>query len=98
MRAQDWNGSAAAAFEVRQSIAKFSQLVIAAELQDRKDWSYLLDSAAAVHDSLEQAAAIGRIDSYQREATLASVARVNSELNKLAAIASDKAGSVHAYS
>ena len=95
-RARDLSGSATAALELRQALAKFSQSKAAAELQPAGTWSNLLKSVGETHDLLERAAAIRRIDAGQREEVLKAIAHAHSQLSMLAAAAGEKAGDIDA--
>ncbi len=98
MRAKDRSGSATAAFELREAIAKFSKSKAAAQLQANDSLSDLLKNVGEIHDALERAAAIRRIDVDQREEILQAIAQVHAQLSMLAAIAGEKAGDIDAYS
>jgi hypothetical protein len=84
-RARNLSGSASAAFEVREALAKFSQSTVAARLQTADVWSDLMIVVGDIHDACERAAAIRRIDAGQRENILQSIAKVHSQLSMLAA-------------
>jgi hypothetical protein len=97
-RARDLSGSATAAFELREAIAKFSQSQAAGQLQAADAWSTLLKGVGEIHVALERAAAIRRIDAGQREEILQAIAHTRAELSMLAASAGQKAGDINAYS
>jgi hypothetical protein len=97
IRARDLTGSATAAFELRDALAKFCKSKAAVQLQDDNAWLVLLNSVGDVHDALEGAAAIRKIDATRREEVLQTIARIHSQLSMLAAVAGDKAGEINAY-
>lgn len=96
-RARDLTGSATAAFELREALAKFSQSKAAAQLQAADAWSNLLKGVGEIHDALERAAAIRRIDVGQRENILQAIAHTHADLSMLAAAAGQKAGDIDAH-
>jgi predicted RNA-binding Zn ribbon-like protein len=98
IRARNLTSSATAAFELREAIAKFCKSRAAKQLLNEEVWSRFLKMTAQVHDALESAAAIRKIDAGSREQLLQEVANIHSEMSILAAIASDRAGESNAYS
>jgi hypothetical protein len=97
-RARNSGAAAIAAFELREALAKFSRAGVAANLQRPEAWSTLLQAVGEIHNVLERAAAIRRIDTRERENVLQSIAAVHSELSMLATVAAESAGDVNADS
>jgi hypothetical protein len=98
-RARNLSGSATAAFELRDALAKFCRSQAAKRLQqDETTWASLLNSVSEIHDVLEGAAAIRKIDAGRREEVLQGIARIHSQLSMLAGVAGEKAGEINAYS
>jgi hypothetical protein len=98
MRARNLTASATAAFELREALAKFIKSSIAMQLLQESEWSNLLKSVAGVHDVLERAAAIRKIDAGSRDQILHCVSNVHSQLSMLATVAGEKAGGINADS
>lgn len=98
MRARNLVASATAAFELREALAKFCKSKVAMKLLEAEAWSKLLTSAAEVHDALEGAASIKKIDARIREQLLQTVASLHAELSMLAPVAGEKAGEINVYS
>jgi hypothetical protein len=96
-RARDLSGSATAAFELREALAKFSQSKVAAQLDSSNTWTELLKSVGDIHDTLERAAAIRRIDAGRRESILQSIAEAHARFSMFAAVAGEKAGDIDAH-
>lgn len=96
-RARDLSGSATAAFELRDALAKFSKSQAATRLQNEGAWVSLLNAVGEIHDVLESAAAIRKIDAGRREEVLQGIAKVHSQLSMLAGAAGEKAGEINAY-
>lgn len=96
-RARDLSRSATAAFELREALAKFSKSKAAVELQAADALSDLLRTVGEIHDALERAAAIRRIDAGQRENLVQAIANAHAQLSMFAAVAGEKAGDIDAH-
>jgi len=94
MRNKDLSGSATAALELRESLAKFSTSKAATQIQKGSTWQPLLSTVSEIHDSIEAAALIRRIDSDFREELIRRIANVHSELSKLTGVVGDRAGGI----
>ncbi len=92
MRAKNFTASATVAFELRESLARFCKSRAAAQLTNEDEWSKILKSTSQVHDSLEGAASIRKIDAGEREQMLQQVAEIHSQLSILAALAAERVG------
>jgi len=98
MRARNLSGSATAAFELREALAKFSKSKAGIQLLNENDQMELLDAVSDVHDALERAAAINKIDASLREDLLLGITKIHSQLSMLAAVSGEKAGGIYDYS
>jgi hypothetical protein len=98
MRTGNLAASATAAFELREALAKFCKSSIATELLREPEWSRLLRSVAEVHDALERAAAIRRIDVGSRDELLHRISNLHAQLSMLTTVAGEKAGEINANS
>ena len=86
------SGSAIAAFELSESLARFSRSKAASDIQSDEAWKTLLAMVAEVHDALDRAAAIRRIDEEYRKFLVGSIRKIHSQLSSLTGVAGDKAG------
>lgn len=98
IRARNLSGSATAAFELRDALAKFSKSHAAMQLEEENVWLDLLENVGEIHDRLECASAINKFDAGHREEVLQDLARVHSRLSMLSAVATENAGEMNAYS
>ena len=98
MRARNLTAAATAAFELREALAKFCKSNIAIQRLQNEEWSKLLKLVAEVHDALEGAAAIKKIDAGHREKLLQYISNFHSELSMLTTVAGEKAGEINAHS
>jgi hypothetical protein len=98
MRARNLVGSATAAFELREALSKFSKLKAGKQIQNETGQIDILDTVIYIHDALENAAAIKKIDADLREELLQGITRVHSQLSMLAAVSGEKAGGIYDYS
>jgi hypothetical protein len=90
--------SARAAFELREAIAKFSKSSVAAQLLKETEWSKHLKLVSEVHDVLERAAGINKMDANNRFELLQLISDFHSETSKLTTVAGEKAGESNANS
>lgn len=98
IRAKNLTSSATAAFELREALAKFCKSQGALQLLNEDVWSKFLKTIAQVHEALECAASIRKIDGNNREQLLQEVATLHSEMSMLSTIAIEKVGEPNAYS
>jgi len=98
IRAKNLTSSATAAFELREALAKFCKSQVALQLLNGDVWAKFLKTIAQVHESLECAASIKKIDAGNRERLLQEVSNLHSEMSMLSTIAGEKAGETNAYS
>lgn len=96
VRMRNHIASATAAFELREAIAKFSKSSVAAQLLQETEWSELLKSVSEVHDALERAAGINKMDAESRDELLQRISDFHSQLSMLTTVASEKAGESNA--
>ncbi|MCF6763813.1 hypothetical protein [Pseudomonas fragi] len=88
-RARNLHSSATAAFELRDSVARFQGTEVGKRIDTKKNWNDIFSSICTVHDSLESAALINRIDAQDREVMLHNISRIHSHFSSLAAITAD---------
>ena len=98
IRTRNLTAAATGVFEFREALAKFSGTRVATQFLKEKEWAELLKLTAQIHNHLESAASIYKIDAGAREMLLQQVTDMHVQLNKLAAIAGEKAGEKNADS
>ena len=96
VRARNHTASATAAFELREAVAKFCLSSVAKQLLPAMEWSKLLKSVSTVHDSLERAAGINKMDSDNRDELVQSISALHSKFSMLTTTAGEKAGESNA--
>lgn len=84
-RARNLSAAANAAFELRDALARFRAANPGAEPQPAEEWTHAESRVASVHERLESAAIINRMDAAEREAVIHDIARVHAWLSSLAA-------------
>ena len=92
MGTKNLSGSATAALELSECIAKFSGSKAAKVIQGDEEWQALLNMVDEINEALGAAAAINRIDTSLRDHLNRLARKIHSQLNSLTAIATDKAG------
>jgi hypothetical protein len=89
-RARNLHAAATAAFELRDALARFQ--FPQAWTTKPEDWDDTLLSVASIHERLESAALINRIDGSEREKLVHEIARVHEVLGSFAGDTAAAAG------
>lgn len=92
LRGRNLRSSAKAAFELREAVAKLNPSPYLSDLIERKRLDALLKGIAEVHEILEAAAAINKIDAGARETCLIRVSQLHQEISVVAGTAASAAG------
>ncbi|MEW6348557.1 MAG: hypothetical protein AB1646_05810 [Thermodesulfobacteriota bacterium] len=58
----------------------------------------LLRVVGEIHDEIEHASEIRKMDTDRREVVIQAVTRIHTQLSMLSAVAGEKAGEINAYS
>lgn len=96
MQGRSLSASATAALELQEAIAKLCKSFVASQLLQETEWSELLKAVSEVHDALERAAGINKIDADSRAGLVQRVSHVHSTLSMLTTVAAEKAGGSNA--
>jgi predicted RNA-binding Zn ribbon-like protein len=96
VRGRNHSASATAAFELREAIAKLCRSSVASQLLQETEWSKFLKSVSEVHDALERAAGINKMDAASRDGLLQRISDLHSKLSMLTTVAGEKAGGSNA--
>ena len=91
-RARNLHAAATAAFELRDALARFQFPEPWNKTPTPGDWDNTLLSVASIHERLESAALINRIDGAEREKLVHEIARVHEVLGSVAGSAAAAAG------
>jgi hypothetical protein len=91
-RARNLHAAATAAFELRDALARFQFPQAWTTTPSPEDWGNTLMSVASIHERLESAALINRIDGSEREKLVHEIARVHEVLGSLAGTTAAAAG------
>lgn len=85
-RSRNLESSAVAAFELRDSVARFKSTEAAKKLDTKAGWNLIINSICVVHERLESASMTKRLDATEREEILHNVARINSHFSSMASM------------
>jgi hypothetical protein len=96
LRGRNLSASATAAFELQEATAKLCKSSVASQLLQESEWSELLKSVSEVHDALERAAGINKMDADSRDRLVQRVSHVHSKLSMLTTVAAENAGGSNA--
>ena len=96
VRGRNHFASARAAFELQEAIAKLCRSSVASQLLQETEWSKFLKSVSEVHDALERAAGINKMDAASRDGLLQRISDLHSKLSMLTTVAGEKAGGSNA--
>lgn len=94
-RARNLASAANAAFELRDSVARFHGTPSRPELPQPNDWEQLLASIGSVHERLESATITNRLSVEERELLIHEIARLHAVFSTLAS-ATASAGATNA--
>ncbi len=96
VRGRNHSASATAAFELREAISKLCRSSVASQLLPGPEWQKLLKSVSEVHDTLERAAGINKMDVDSRDGLVHRISEIHSKLSMLTTVAGEMAGGSNA--
>jgi len=91
-RSSNLKAAAMAAFELRESVAKFSSSPSGKALVLESKWQSLLKEIARIHDLLESSALINKIDKGQKEKCIHQITQIHATLTMFSGAALEWVG------
>ena len=95
LRSSSFAVAAAAAFELRDAVARYRQHPTSGRAPAAADWNRLSEDVTAVHDRVESLSIMRKASKEDRESVLTEVSRLHSAFVRFAVMAADGVVNAH---